>query len=130
MYQFSRAIYRELKPHALSDPSGRARVERTLLTACESTLERLAKDRRYFARPAESLFAEVRGLFPPREQLTAFRIIDARIGDALEYLRAEAEREGDGENLLRCRATTRKGKACRRVPLANSRYCPSHQRAA
>jgi hypothetical protein len=27
----------------------------------------------------------------------------------------------------RCRATTRKGKACQRTPLPDREYCPSHQ---
>jgi hypothetical protein len=30
----------------------------------------------------------------------------------------------------RCRATTRKGAACQRVPLAHNGYCPSHQHLA
>ena len=30
----------------------------------------------------------------------------------------------------RCRATTRKGSACQRTPLARNGYCPSHQHLA
>jgi hypothetical protein len=30
-------------------------------------------------------------------------------------------------NPLQCRATTRKGTPCQRMPLPHSRYCPSHQ---
>jgi hypothetical protein len=30
----------------------------------------------------------------------------------------------------RCRATTRKGSACQRVPLPHNGYCPSHQHLA
>mgnify|MGYP000946356795 FL=1 len=33
-------------------------------------------------------------------------------------------------NQLQCRATTRKGTACQRVPLARNGYCPSHQHLA
>ena len=29
--------------------------------------------------------------------------------------------------VARCKATTRKGKACQRTPLPNRDYCPSHQ---
>jgi hypothetical protein len=29
-----------------------------------------------------------------------------------------------------CRATTRKGSACQRTPLAHNGYCPSHQHLA
>jgi hypothetical protein len=31
---------------------------------------------------------------------------------------------------LQCRATTRKGDACQRVPLPHNGYCPSHQHLA
>ena len=31
---------------------------------------------------------------------------------------------------LQCRATTRKGAACQRVPLPSNGYCPSHQHLA
>jgi len=30
-------------------------------------------------------------------------------------------------NPLQCRATTRKGTACQRMPLPHNGYCPSHQ---
>jgi hypothetical protein len=33
-------------------------------------------------------------------------------------------------NPLRCRATTRKGTPCQRVPLERNGYCPSHQHLA
>ena len=33
-------------------------------------------------------------------------------------------------NPLQCRATTRKGTACQRVPLPHNGYCPSHQHLA
>jgi hypothetical protein len=29
--------------------------------------------------------------------------------------------------IARCKATTRKGKACQRTPLPGRDYCPSHQ---
>ena len=31
---------------------------------------------------------------------------------------------------IQCRATTRRGTACQRVPLAHNGYCPSHQHLA
>ena len=33
-------------------------------------------------------------------------------------------------NPLRCRATTRRGTPCQRVPLHTNGYCPSHQHLA
>ena len=33
-------------------------------------------------------------------------------------------------NRLECRATTRKGKPCQRLPLPHNGYCPSHQHLA
>jgi hypothetical protein len=99
--------------------------ERRLLVSCEQTLERLALDQRYFARPTQRLFAEVRGYFPPQRQLAVFTVIDARMAQALAFLRQESAR--GSTNLLRCRATTRRGKVCQRNPLPRSRYCPSHK---
>ena len=45
---------------------------------------------------------------------------------ALEYLDQEIAERGSAD-LLRCRATNRKGKACQRVPVTGSDYCPSHR---
>jgi hypothetical protein len=126
VYQFSRALYRELKPRVVPDPHHPGAVERRLLSACEQTLERLATDPRYFARPARSLFAEVRCFFGVCDQLGVYERIDARISEAQRFLE-DAERLGAAAYLLRCRATTRKGRACQRVPLPSLRYCPSHR---
>ena len=53
MYHFSRAIYRDLAPYVLEDKrSSQHESNRTLvLRECESAIERLMTDRRYFARP-------------------------------------------------------------------------------
>ena len=62
MYRFSRAIYRELAceisedPHSLCPHANHERV----LRACEAAVERLATDRHYFARPARTLFCDIR----------------------------------------------------------------------
>ena len=66
MYRFSRAIYRELAdeitedPHCLCPHANHERV----LRACEAAIERLATDRHYFARPARTLFNDIRAYFP------------------------------------------------------------------
>ena len=126
MYHFSRALYRDLRPHLMPDPRRPGAPQRGLLSACEQALERLARDRRVMARPADRLFQDVRSLFPVSRQLTAYELIRARIEEALEYLSAQ----GDDQSLvtlLTCRATTRRGKACQRQPLPGSRFCPSHR---
>ncbi len=134
MYQFSRAIYRELAPH-LSEPKPGERVlgsHREVLRACESTMERLATDRFYFAKPARTLFGNIRMYFPMSAQERVYNVVCAYIGLAQRYL-AEHPVAGymavSGKP-MQCRATTRKGEACQRVPLPHNGYCPSHQHLA
>lgn len=91
-------------------------------------MERLATDRRYFSRPARSLFNDIRIYFPMRSQIKVYAVIDSRVDAALQYL---AQLPDDGldinGNPRRCSATTRKGKPCQRLPLPGNEYCPSHQ---
>ncbi len=128
MYRFSRSIYRELAPHVQqqngADPTeGR----RHLLEASEATMRRLAYDRRYFARPARSLFCDVRGHFPLEEQLHAYKVIDRYVGLALDYLELMPDVVGIDGRPRECRASTRKGTPCQREPLPGRDYCPSHK---
>ena len=129
MYQFSRAIYRELSPSVVDGPYDPACERRQrLLRDCESAMERLATDRHYFARPVRTLFNDIRTLFPMTEQLRVYNVIDRHVTLASEYVESQA-REGvtfDGSPLC-CHATTRKGTSCQRVPLPGSKYCPSHK---
>src|SRR2546423_15000280 len=66
MYQYSRAIYRSIKD--LIDPyvDSQLRLEyrRQVLEACEQTMERLASDPLYFAKPDRALFQDIRRYFP------------------------------------------------------------------
>lgn len=130
MYRFSRSIYRELAPYVestgCSEERRAARIE--LLEACERTIQRLACDGRYFAKPAKTLFEDVRSRFPIGEQRRVLRVIEANIALALEHL-AQLPTGSlglDGEPLV-CQATTRKGKPCQREPLPGRQYCPSHK---
>jgi hypothetical protein len=129
MYQFSRSMYRELADCVVGDHARAVAVGKTrLLEACESAVERLANDRHYFARPARTLFNDVRMLFPLSKQMFAFSVIDRHMRLAAEYVDTQA-REGNsltGAPLV-CHATTRRGTACQREPLPGSRYCPSHK---
>ena len=86
MYQFSRRIYRELAPLVTEDSTGSGRQR--LLESCEATVERLARDRRYFARPARSLFSDVRSHFTLNDQQYVYRVIDRNVSLAITYPRA------------------------------------------
>ena len=129
MYQFSRSIYRELAGEVSEDRFGHSGSNRArLLASSEAAFERLATDRRYFARPARTLFNDVRMLFPMGSQLRVFQVIERHMSLAADYV-DRAARAGislDGAPLC-CNATTRKGTACQRVPLPGSQYCPSHK---
>lgn len=127
MYQFSRSIYRELAPRVIESEHDGKPSRQQLLEACERMVERLARDRRYFARPARSLFSEVRTHFPISEQLHVHMVIERNVRLALAYFdRMPAELGLDG--LPRhCRASTRKGTPCQREPLPGRDYCPSHK---
>jgi hypothetical protein len=129
MYQFSRAVYRELAPLMGEDGhQADCGVRRQVLESCEQAFARLATDRHYFARPTRSLFNDVRVHFPMARQMEVYRVIERYVGVALEYV-VQHEREGlsiDGSPLC-CHASTRKGTPCQRVPLPGSKYCPSHK---
>jgi hypothetical protein len=129
MYQFSRSMYRELAECVVGDRAQTAAAcKARLLTSCESAVERLANDRHYFARPARSLFNDVRMLFPLNKQMLVFSVIERHMRLAADYVDMQA-REGHsltGAPLI-CHATTRRGTACQREPLPGSRYCPSHK---
>jgi hypothetical protein len=132
MYQFSRAIYRELAPHIAGDAAtSRIDAHASVLRACEATMERLATDRHYFKRPARTLFNDIRIYFPMREQARVCTTVTRFIQLAGEWLERQPQHGYDvNGNPLQCRATTRKGTACQRVPLPHNGYCPSHQHLA
>jgi hypothetical protein len=127
MYRFSRSIYRELAPRMIESKPGRGPAQRELLEACESTIERLAYDRRYFAKPARSLFERVRMHFSISDQLHVFRVIERNIGLAIEYLEEMPGELGLDGMPRQCRASTRRGTPCQREPLPGRDYCPSHK---
>lgn len=129
MYQYSRAIYRSVKD--LIDPyaDGETRLEyrRSVLVACEETVERLARDPRYFARPDRTLFTDIRRYFPITAQAQVSWAVTKGIGAAVDYIEAQIESGAFDGGTARCQATTRKGKPCQRTPLPERDYCPSHQ---
>jgi hypothetical protein len=130
MYHLSRAIYRELAPHVLEErPSCQCETNHELvLRACERAMHRLFYDSRHFARPARSLFNDVRVYFSIASQLKVYMVIERNVNLALDYLSRLPEQEHDANGLPRsCQAMTRKGRPCQRQPLPRSDYCPSHQ---
>ena len=129
MYQYSRAIYRSIKD--LIDPyvDAEAQVEyrRAVLAACEDTVERLAKDPRYFPHPDRTLFQDIRRYFPITYQAQVSWAVTQGIGAAVDFVEEQIESGAFDGGTSRCRATTRKGKPCQRAPLPEREYCPSHQ---
>jgi hypothetical protein len=129
MYQYSRAIYRSIKD--LIDPYVAAEKQleyrRAVLGACEETVERLAKDPRYFPHPDRTLFQDIRRYFPITAQAQVAWAVTQGIGAAVEFVEVQIESGAFDSGASRCRATTRKGKPCQRAPLPDREYCPSHQ---
>ena len=134
MYQFSRAIYRELAPY-IAESKTYARAgsnHKHVLDACESAVERLATDRHYFAKPARTLFYDIRTYFPMSAQERVLQTVCRYIGLAQRFLAENpmAAHAAVTDEPPTCRATTRKGSTCQRVPLPHNGYCPSHQHLA
>jgi hypothetical protein len=129
VYRFSRAIYLKVADDILVDdlvPGTSNHAE--VLRACERAVERLATDRHYFAKPARTLFREIRVYFPMTAQRKAYAVVNRYIAAAEKYF-AQLPLGGIdvNGNPVQCRATTRRGSPCQRVPLPHNGYCPSHQ---
>jgi hypothetical protein len=129
MYQYSRAIYRSIKD--LIDPyvdqSTHLEFRRDVLEACEQTMERLAADPLYFAKPERALFQDIRRYFPITAQAEVAWAVQEGVGAACAFIEEQVEAGMLDGGIARCRATTRKGKPCQRTPLPERDYCPSHQ---
>jgi hypothetical protein len=130
MYHFSRAIYRDIAPyvleekHRLNGDSNRALV----LRECESAIERLMTDQRYFARPSRTLFNNVRAYFGIADLPRVYVTIDRNLKLAQRFLAQMPDYAQEATGIPRhCHAMTRKGQPCQRQPLPGSDYCPSHQ---
>src|SRR5262245_48365312 len=129
MYQYSRAIYRSIKdlidPYA--PPADQVEYRRAVLEECEQTMTRLAADPHYFARPDRALFQDIRRYFPITAQAQVAWIVREGVSAATSFIQAQLDAGALDGGQSRCRATTRKGKACQRTPLPGRDYCPSHQ---
>jgi hypothetical protein len=129
MYRFSRSIYRELAPRVIEDArlSDEGQNKQRVLEACEGAIRRLACDRRYFARPARSLFNEIRPYFSVKDQRLVWIVVETNIHLAIEFLARLPEELGLDGRAPQCNAHTRKGTPCQRTPLPGRDYCPSHK---
>ena len=129
MYQYSRAIYRSVKNlvDPYSDSETQLESRRAVLTACELTMERLATDPLYFAKPDRALFQDIRRYFPITAQAQVAWAVREGVGAAVGFIEDQLEAGALDGGVARCRATTRKGKPCQRTPLPERDYCPSHQ---
>ena len=129
MYQYSRAIYRSIKdliePYA--DHSSQLESRREVLIACEQTMERLAKDPLYFAKPDRALFQDIRRYFPITAKAPVAWAVQEGVAAAVAFIEEQIEAGALDGGIARCRATTRKGNPCQRTPLPERDYCPSHQ---
>ena len=129
MYQYSRAIYRSIKD--LVDPyvtaSQQVAYRKEVLEACEQTMERLARDPHYFAKPERSLFQDIRRYFPITAQAQVAWAVEEGVNAAVAFIQEQIEAGAFDGGVPRCHATTRKGKPCQRTPLPERDYCPSHQ---
>jgi len=134
MYQFSRAIYRELALQIDTPKPGvnASSNHEQVLHACEATMKRMATDRHYFANPARTLFCDIRTYFPMSAQERVYQVVFCYVACAQRFLEEHplAAYAAISSKPLQCRATTRKGDACQRVPLPHNGYCPSHQHLA
>ena len=129
MYQYSRAIYRSMKDHIdpYSDRETQLESRRAVLEACEQTMERLASDPLYFAKPERALFQDIRRYFPITAQAQVAWAVNQGVKAAVDFIEEQIESGLLDGGIARCRATTRKGKPCQRTPLPDRDYCPSHQ---
>jgi hypothetical protein len=129
MYQYSRAIYRSIKdlvdPYVT--PSQQVAFRKEVLEACEQTMERLARDPHYFAKPERSLFQDIRRYFPITVQAQVAWAVEEGVNAAVAFIQEQIEAGAFDGGVPRCHATTRKGKPCQRTPLPERDYCPSHQ---
>jgi hypothetical protein len=129
MYQYSRAIYRSIKdlvdPYVT--PSQQVAYRKEVLEACEETMERLARDPHYFAKPERSLFQDIRRYFPITAQAQVAWAVEEGVHAAVAFIEEQIEAGAFDGGVPRCHATTRKGKPCQRTPLPERDYCPSHQ---
>ena len=87
-------------------------------------MERLASDPQYFAKPDRALFQDIRRYFPITAQAQVAWAVREGVAAAVGFIEQQIEAGAFDGGVARCRATTRKGKACQRTPLPGPRLLP------
>lgn len=126
MYEFSRAIYLELRVHVIGSPAQQDAGRKRLLQVTQRAIEQLALFSDFGAHPAERVFRELRSLFSASDQLRVRLVMQHHLDAALAARSAEGW-SGTVAAHRRCRAATSRGKACQREALFGRQYCPSHR---
>ena len=81
--------------------------------------------------PGAHLFHEIKPHFPMHAQPRVWRVVQGYVDCALDVLERMPQNGFDVHGQpLQCRATTRRGTPCQRMPLHHNGYCPSHQHLA
>ena len=114
-----------IEPYADRETQLAARHD--VLEACQQTMERLASDPLYFAKPDRALIQDIRRYFPITAQAQVAWAVENGVKAAVTFIQEQIESGLLDGGVARCRATTRKGKPCQRTPLPERDYCPSHQ---
>src|ERR687898_2703135 len=93
MYQYSRAIYRTVKNlvDPYSDQETQLESRRAVLAACEQTMERLATDPPYFAKPHPALFQDIRRYFPITAQAEVAWAVREGVSAANAFIQEQIE---------------------------------------
>src|SRR3982751_3943668 len=112
MYQYSRAIYRSIKdlidPYVTTDVH--LEYRRQVLAACEQTMERLATDPLYFAKPDRALFQDLRRYFPITAQAQVAWAVQEGVAAAVAFIESQIEAGAFDGGGARCPAAPPKGK--------------------
>ncbi len=99
MYQYSRAIYRSIKdlvdPYV--DPETQLGYRREVLAACEGTMERLAADPHYFAKPDKALFQDIRRYFPINVQAQVAWSVTHGVTAAVGFIEEQPRDDAQGQ---------------------------------
>ena len=129
MYQFSRAIYRELHDDVRPFVGvGMEEARMRVLASCEAAVGRIAEDPHGCAKPSRTLFRDIRQCFSIQAQPRVWRVVEAYVEAARdEAIRLRTERRDGEGGALRCHAVTRHGTPCRREPVDGLEFCPSHK---
>ena len=98
------------------DEDTQLEFRREVLDACQQTMERLAADPLYFAKPERALFQDIRRYFPITVQAEVAWAVQEGVSAACAFIEEQIEQGALDGGVARCRATTRKGKPCQRTP--------------